>query len=600
MSMARKIAGSLFLFAMLISAGTASASVRLGESNTNSLATGLVGHWPLNGPSLSWTTDTTQDTSGNGNTGQLVNFSTTTSPVAGKVGGALQFNGLNGYIALGNPASLNNIDAQGGGGMTLSAWIYPRSQGQYGRAGLFYKGTSDGVSTTNGVWALNVPSSSYAIKSFEFLKSFDSTILDVRSTANVITLNRWQHVVMTWDGSASAANVHFYVNGVQTGTSFQQNGVGNKVSDAANAANLGGFSNSAVFDGKLDDVRVYNRALSAQEVQQLYTTGTANIAHSNTVTLRSGLAAYWPLDGNTTSWITDTTQDVSGNGNTGQLVGMSTTTSPVAGKVGQALKFNGTIQNYVMTPLTTTLNDFTVCAWFKDDGVINYFERIVDKSFSTGLWLGRNGLNANSWGGGVEEASSPYGIYVTLKDGVWHQICSIRKGTLHTIVGDGGAVSNSNTVSSAALDGSNVEIGDGTTAQSAGMTIDDVRVYNRALSAQEVQQLYTTGTANIAHSNTVTLRSGLAAYWPLDGNTTSWITDTTQDVSGNGNTGQLIGMSTTTSPVPGKIGQALNFNGSSGEITNFPSSISSPNTTRTLCAWVKSELCGNLGDDGVR
>jgi len=63
--------------------------------------------------------------------------------------------------------------------------------------------------------------------------------------------------------------------------------------------------------------------------------------HSNTTSLTNGLVGYWPFDGKYTNWGTGTTQDASGNGNTGQLVNMSTTTSPVIGKIGQALKFNG-------------------------------------------------------------------------------------------------------------------------------------------------------------------------------------------------------------------------------------------------------------------
>ena len=82
---------------------------------------------------------------------------------------------------------------------------------------------------------------------------------------------------------------------------------------ADQSASLTGF-----VPGVIDDVRIYNRALSSQEVAQLYAQGQVNAAHSNTTTLSTGLVGYWPFDGNTTSWTTDTTQDLSGNGNTGQ------------------------------------------------------------------------------------------------------------------------------------------------------------------------------------------------------------------------------------------------------------------------------------------
>ncbi len=80
------------------------------------------------------------------------------------------------------------------------------------------------------------------------------------------------------------------------------------------------------FSGSLDDVRLYNRALSAQEVQQLYAQGGGTIGQSNPVTLSTGLVGYWTLDGSKTNWATGKTTDSSGLGNTGQLIAMSTST----------------------------------------------------------------------------------------------------------------------------------------------------------------------------------------------------------------------------------------------------------------------------------
>ena len=80
-------------------------------------------------------------------------------------------------------------------------------------------------------------------------------------------------------------------------------------------------NNSNFFNGSIDDVRVYNRALSVQEIQQLYAQGAANIDHSNTVALSSGLVGYWTFDGSQTNWTTGKTNDSSGKGNSGQLLG---------------------------------------------------------------------------------------------------------------------------------------------------------------------------------------------------------------------------------------------------------------------------------------
>jgi hypothetical protein len=74
------------------------------------------------------------------------------------------------------------------------------------------------------------------------------------------------------------------------------------------------------YKGGIDDVRVYNRALNAAEIKQLYNTGAANVAHSN-IGISSGLIGYWPLDGATTNWTTGVTAIFPAMGTTDSLWG---------------------------------------------------------------------------------------------------------------------------------------------------------------------------------------------------------------------------------------------------------------------------------------
>ena len=90
---------------------------------------------------------------------------------------------------------------------------------------------------------------------------------------------------------------------------------------------------------------------------------------------------------------------MSGNGNNAQMYGL-TSASLVTGVVGQALLFNG-YSTYIATPVTTQLSDFTVCAWYDAPGDSKAYNRIVDKDHTTGFWLGKNGSDMTSWGGGV-------------------------------------------------------------------------------------------------------------------------------------------------------------------------------------------------------
>jgi len=194
--------------------------------------------------------------------------------------------------------------------------------------------------------------------------------------------------------------------------------------------------------------------------------------------------------------------DSSGSENDGSCSGTTCPTSGVIGKFGNAINFNGTQR--ISTNLTTALNDFTVEIWFKDDGIITTHERLIDKSYVNGFWLGRNSYKANSWGGGVREANDPWGIFVNLTDGEWHQIVSVRQGITHYIYGDGGLGAGSvasNNVSNAPLNTAAVALGawyDGSNKhQWLGGQIDEVAIFNRALSATEIADHYKRGATRL-------------------------------------------------------------------------------------------------------
>jgi hypothetical protein len=132
-------------------------------------------------------------------------------------------------------------------------------------------------------------------------------------------------------------------------------------------------------------------------------------------------------------------------------------------------------------------------------------------------------------------------------------------------------------------------IGTAGTSQYFNGSIDDVRIYNRALSASEVQQLYNLGagthvntsSANLQQSSS--LANGLVGYWTFDGPTISGTT--VKDLSGQGNNGTNNGAM----PTIGKLGQALQFNGSSNYINlGTGSQYNFPDTTFTVSAWIRT------------
>jgi hypothetical protein len=271
---------------------------------------------------------------------------------------------------------------------------------------------------------------------------------------------------------------------------------------------------------------------------------------SNYLTLSSGLVGYWPLDGKNTNWSTGQTLDLSGQGNTGQLINMSTTTSPVAGKIGQALNFNGS-NSYVSTSLSSlgTMTRGTVSLWVKRarDGPSEIVEEI---DVSKASFEGFNTLSF--W---VNNDCQTSATSMTLNK--WYHLAGTWDGTSARVYVNG-VLANTTVCTSAPTMGTLI-IG----ARSGGYlpllgSTDDVRIYNRALSPTEVQALYNIGAANVAHSNTIALSSGLVGYWTFDGGTTHWDTGKVDDVSGHGNTGQLINMSTPTNGRDHKRGNVNN------------------------------------------
>jgi hypothetical protein len=177
---------------------------------------------------------------------------------------------------------------------------------------------------------------------------------------------------------------------------------------------------------------------------------------------------------------------LSGKGNNGTLTSGPTYSATNGGSI----VFDGS-NDYIATSYAPTFNDFSVIVWFKSTTNINY-SRLVDKNFIDGMWIGRSATTANSWGGGVLESNPPYGRFITLQDGNWHMIASVRQGTTHTIYGDGIINTTSGTVSSTALSATAFVFGinqsTNPNSDQFGGNISQVLIYNRALSSDEVSQ----------------------------------------------------------------------------------------------------------------
>ena len=162
---------------------------------------------------------------------------------AGRYGSALSFNGTSSMVTINDSPSLDMAN-----GLTLEAWIRPASTG--GWRDVVYRGDDNyflATNTTDVYGALTV--SSLGMVSADF----------------VLPLNTWTHVAMSYDGS----NIKAYVNGVLAGIAPQ---TGN-IAPSTSPLTLGGDPlHGQYFHGLIDEVRVYNRALTEAEIASDMTT----------------------------------------------------------------------------------------------------------------------------------------------------------------------------------------------------------------------------------------------------------------------------------------------------------------------------------------
>ncbi|WP_406694478.1 N,N-dimethylformamidase beta subunit family domain-containing protein [Singulisphaera sp. Ch08] len=219
-------------------AGNVATSAAVTVTVSNTVATALVAAYGFN----EGTGTTTTDDSGHGLNGILSNATWT---AAGRFGNALVFNGTNALVTV-NDNSLLDLTS----GMTLEAWVNPVALNGWTTAIL--KERPGGLAYA--IYASDnsgQPPASYINRS-----GADYNVVG----ASALALNTWTHVASTYDG----ATMRLYVNG----TLVQTRALAGTIVTSANALRIGGNAIwGEYFNGRIDEVRVYSRALAQSEIQ---------------------------------------------------------------------------------------------------------------------------------------------------------------------------------------------------------------------------------------------------------------------------------------------------------------------------------------------
>lgn len=218
---------------------TTSAAVSVTVDNSS---LGLVAAYSFN----EGTGTTVTDRAGLGHTGTI---SGATWSTQGRMGGALMFDGVNDWVTI---ADANDLDFTTA--MTLEAWVFPTANGGGSWRNLLIKERPGGeVYNLYGNADTNTPVV-YAVRA-----AAPDAPLDARGTSQ-LPLNTWTHVAVTYDN----AMLRLYINGVQVGT----RSMAGPLMTSAGVLRLGGNGVwGEYFAGRLDDVRLYSRALSASAIQ---------------------------------------------------------------------------------------------------------------------------------------------------------------------------------------------------------------------------------------------------------------------------------------------------------------------------------------------
>jgi len=234
---------------------------------------GLVGHWKLNEDPAIHDTEIV-DSSFHGNDGALsTGDGEADKSVAGKINTAIDFDGTDDYIRV-----PYNISLYCGSQMTVSFWV---KSGKTDYAANAYVVSMWNFAENKRMWGAYIPAAS---DYWSWVVSPDggSANAKVWGTDTAITSN-WEHIIFVWDNVTKS--ISFYKDGGWIGDgSFSVSYINQE-----SWLEIGGLAGGNAFDGLIDDVRIYNRALTEAEILALYNEGNGTEAGAETTEWQNSL-----------------------------------------------------------------------------------------------------------------------------------------------------------------------------------------------------------------------------------------------------------------------------------------------------------------------
>lgn len=413
---------------------------------------------------------------------------------AGEVGQAFVFNGSTSDI---NVLASSNLNVGTGNGMTIDMWINPDpaaitntvspilTEWNAGSGGDAAIGTGLILDRDNG------NNLSAGALEFEIIDTTGNGCA-LGTGPGVIAAGQWQHVAATYDKTSGIAVL--YVNGQNVGSI----NCGTHTLQTSFPLDFGirrAGSGGARYTGAMDEMEVFDHALSQSEIQAIYHAGSAGKCRSCTPA-PSGMIDWWPGDGNA--------NDITG-GYSGTLKNGATF---APGEVGQAFSLNGSNKQYVDIGDVDLPATFTIDTWINPASLSGANYLITKDDGNTTSYAFQ--VQADGTLIGIVQSASGLTFYQTnpgvVTTGTWQHVALTYDGNAPALQKFTFYVNG--VVAPASLNGSN-DAG-GTPANNAASAtigifsngssfpfnglIDEFEIFNRVLSATEVQAIYDAGS----------------------------------------------------------------------------------------------------------
>ncbi len=473
------------------------------------------------------------------------------APSSCRIGTCLDFDGVDDESAT---ANLDAVDTDTGlsGGFTWSAFVYVDSDGEGAVGRIFSKGTDTYLRVsgqTNG--------------RVDLAASHDRATTDATVTvSSAFPISEWHHVAVSWNNDTDD-QINIWIDGRKRGTSTNSSGAPG--ADSSTLIIGGDNSTTGNFDGRIDEVKVYNGELTPSEIQidanagSSASFGTMATQNNEGFSMPSPLLT-WNLDeGSGTS-----AKDTSGTANTGTI---NNTPDWVQGKFGSGLKLNGSTQSITAT-ITSLGSTNSISVWVYPTATA------TSKTLVTATKLITDSSARPTYGTCVGTA---------LANNTWTHIVAVSNGAASCTIYQNGILTGTNTTG--VTFSTSVNLG----ASSFAGVVDQLNMYSSALTGAQAAYLFNRGAP--------------LAYFKFDDCQSTTIYNSAKNGNGDaagsngtfsiGSGGQLTAGNCSTSSTSwgngavGKYNAALDFDGTD-DIVSFTSNFL-PTADFTVSAWVKAD-----------